>query len=221
MLDLKDQLERKVAHPESGCLSIFAKSLGEGDFREAVEDHILARLRKDARDPLLDYIKNPARANKRISTLFQKYGIAELLGRNNINEHLYSCQVMSANREKEQEQVKRCQELEVLVKDQRDRLLVLGYEVSVTPTFNIEQLHRIAPGGRDETKRDNDRCDSLFRLRFGGLVNMIESSSVLAEDDQRLVDLHAVLKECLDIEITKSDIITYEGPQSDSEEEAR
>jgi hypothetical protein len=212
------QLEYEVAHPEYGLLSILANSLGEGDFKEAVEDHILARLRKEARDPLLDHIDNPALAEKRVSIIF-KESIKNLgtksLKRHGEIEQRPLFEVKTANQPQEPELV-------VSVKAHRERIQVLGYEISMTPTFNINKLRLIATkavGRWDKIKGDSGRCDCLFQLLFGSLVNIIESMSEWPEDTRRLEDLLAVLKKCLDIRRNKSDIFTYEETETDTEEE--
>ena len=72
MMELKASLSFELFDPTHGYWTAIAKLSEKSGFRQAIEDHILSRLRTEAKDELLDSIQDPKLANKRDEINFKK-----------------------------------------------------------------------------------------------------------------------------------------------------
>jgi len=71
-MELKVSLSSELFDSTYGYLTAIANIPEKSGFRQAVKDHILSRLRDEAKDDLLDSIRDPNLANKRDEMNFKK-----------------------------------------------------------------------------------------------------------------------------------------------------
>ena len=186
MMKLKASLGFELFDPTHGYLTAVAKLPEKGGFRQAVKNHILSRLRDEAKDKLLDSIKDPKLANKRDEINFKKLNMdttAKLLETRDELKSQISAESWSANRAAERERIWHRLELGKSVKHHRMRLQALGYTIKLEPNYDIKLLHNVV----DEHKshawyigRYSEKAqtwDYRYQMRLHSFIACLNASS--------------------------------------------
>jgi hypothetical protein len=175
-----------------GWFSVIDKLPVESGFRQAVKDHIFARLREDARDTLLDSISDPAVAikldeinSKELNTPIT----TRLRERSDKLSFALRTENLPANSAEEQKQLQHTHDLELSIKSRTERLQTLGYTISMEPNFDIKLLRRIPKQQLRRFWRGNDReqakiCDHRYQMRLhSNIASLITSADTTMKND--------------------------------------
>jgi hypothetical protein len=197
MMQLKSRLRYGLLRPMFGYLRLIEKLPEKGGLRQAVKDHILARLREEAKDPLLDSIRDPAVAIKFNETNYEKLDkdtVSKLLERRDkVKSNILSENVSTNLSEKPRQDN---EELGSSIKSHRERLQALGYTISMEPDFDINLLRSIRhdrPGIWYSYGERTKVHHYLFQMRLHSFVASLNTSS----DTVRKNDALLLIERCL------------------------
>jgi hypothetical protein len=196
-MQLKSRLRYGLLRPMFGYLRLIEKLPEKGGLRQAVKDHILARLREEAKDPLLDSIRDPAVAIKFNETNYEKLDkdtVSKLLERRDKVKSNILSENVSTNLSEEPRQDN--EELRSSIKSHRERLQALGYTISMEPDFDINLLRSIRhdrPGIWYSYGERTKVHHYLFQMRLHSFVASLNTSS----DTVRKNDALLLIERCL------------------------
>jgi len=186
MMKLKASLGFELFDPTHGYLTAVAKLPEKSGFRQAVKDHILSRLRDDAKDGLLYSIRDLNLANKRDEINFKKLNMgttAKYLETCDELKSQISAENWSANRDAERERILHNSALRSSVNQDRLRLQALGYTMKLEPNYDINLLHNVVDEhkshawyiGRYSEKAQT--CDYRYQMRLHSFIACLNASS--------------------------------------------
>jgi hypothetical protein len=199
MMQLKSRLGFGLLRPMFGYLRVIEELPEKGGFRHAVKDHILARLREEAKDVLLDSIRDPAVTIKFNETNYEKLdkdAVNKLLERRDKVKLSLLTENVSTNLSEKHRQDKHNQELKLSIKSHTERLQALGYTISMEPDFDINLLRSIRhnrPGIWYSYGERTKVHHYLFQMRLHSFVASLNTSS----DTVRKNDTLLLIERCL------------------------
>jgi hypothetical protein len=197
MTVLQSRIKFELFNATSGHLTVIYKLPGKNGFRHAVKNHTLARLREEAKDVLLDSIRDPVVANKVDEINLKKLnksGTTKLLERKEELKLSLQNENISAYQAKEQEQARRADELERSIQSHWKRLQASDWEFHFEPKFDVNLLCWI-PGQRikSRTKGAARSCDCRYQMRLHSFIASLNTSS----DTKMKNDTLALIERCL------------------------
>lgn len=194
-MKLKASLKFELFDPIHGYLTAIAR-LPEGNgFKKAVKDHILSRLREEAKDPLLDSIRDQGLANRRDEINFKKLKMdttAKLLEAREELKSQISEESMSANRVNGWEWLQHRQARRQFIKHHRLRLNALGYTIKVEPNYDIKLLHNVIEEHRSNAwyiygySEMTQTWSCRYQMRLHGFIACLNASSDTRNRTDRL-----------------------------------
>jgi hypothetical protein len=209
--ELKTAFKSELFDARDGYFTAMAKLPEENGFRQAVKDHILARLRAEARDPLSDSIRNPLVATEHDQTIFNelnKSAITKLLENKDEIHMRMSKESVSAIRAEEQTQREHAEELGDLIKFHEERLQALSHTIKMIPNYDINLLGDVVEKQHKVWYRYQEKAQSFnyrFQMRLRGFIASLNTSS----DSMMKNDTLALIEKCIGAE--PEDIINDEA----------
>ena len=210
MFDLKSGLRYELFNTGRGYSTTIAKLPVEGGFRQAVKDHILARLREEAKDPLLDSIRDPIVATKRDDINSKKLNMDASTNLLEIRDELkmqLSTEDLVANEAEEQANLKHIRELELSIKIYEEKRQAWSHTIEMGPKYDINLLYHIVKKfgtiwSRRGFREKAQKFDYRFQMRLHSFIATINTSS----DTTMKHDTLALIERCIATEL--DDIIT-------------
>lgn len=210
MMGLKAVLKSELFDIGDGYLTAIDKLPTAAGFRQAVKDHVLARLREEAKDPLSASVRDPVLARKRDETNSKKLSRDATTKLLEIRDDL-KLQISSGSKyasRDEVQQIRRCRALKCSVMDHEDSLRASGYTVTLEPNFDINLLGRIAEEHGKIWYNHTEKAqtwDYRFQMRLHSFIASLKTSSDTVKKNNTL----ALIEKC--IATGPEDLLTDEG----------